>query len=95
MERWRVERHRGFESLRFRSNSYQQEEWSTISYDFRAVIEEMREEGEGSRGAFYEAWGSGISNLLLPLAELLEDASDSNPELVEKITRGLYNGYID
>lgn len=47
------------------------------------LLETMRLEGGGDRGVFYELYGSGIREALLPLAELLELNLETNPELVE------------
>ena len=62
--------------------------------DIDDVLGEMREEGTGSRGRYYEAWGSGIRELLVPLADLLEASKDEHPELVNKVATGLYRGYL-
>ena len=62
--------------------------------DIDDVLGEMREEGTGSRGRDYEAWGSGIRELLVPLADLLEASKDEHPELVNKVATGLYRGYL-
>lgn len=58
----------------------------TIAHD---IIRELREEGEGSRGMFYELYGSAITPALLPLADLFETAFAEHPELVEKTARAI------
>lgn len=56
-----------------------------------AIIEEMKEEGEGSRGIFYENFGSSISSALLPLAKLIEESPDKETAL--KVALLLSRGY--
>ena len=51
------------------------------------IIALLREEGEGNRGVFYEAYGSNIRPLLIPLADLLDAAQGEHPEAVSKIIR--------
>lgn len=46
-------------------------------------IAEMKEEGEGSRGQYYELYGSAIQPALSPLAQLFEAALPTHPKLVE------------
>lgn len=41
---------------------------------------ELREEGEGNRGVFYELYGSAIHPSLVPLAELLEAVAESHTD---------------
>lgn len=43
----------------------------------------MREEGLGNRAGYYEKFGSAITPALLPLADLLEVAHATHPELAE------------
>lgn len=57
------------------------------------IINEMKEEGQGSRGVFYENFGSGIQASLLPLAELLEVSREAHPALVEQVAIALERGY--
>lgn len=57
------------------------------------IIQDMREEGEGSRGVFYENFGSGIQAALVPLAALLELSHHDYPELVEQVAIALERGY--
>lgn len=54
------------------------------------IIRTMKEEGEGSRGVFYENYGSGINPVLVPLAELLDATKDTYPELVERVASSFY-----
>lgn len=56
-------------------------------------IDEMKEEAAGSRGVFYENFGSAIREILNPLSTLLEQTKDDYPELVEEIARKMYRGY--
>lgn len=53
------------------------------------LIEAIREEAEGSRGSYYEIYGSPITPLLTPLAELLQVNLETNPELVELVLLNL------
>jgi len=49
----------------------------------QAILEaanELREEGEGNRGAFYELYGSAIHPSLIPLADLLEATAESHTD---------------
>lgn len=55
----------------------------------RELIEDIREEAEGSRGSYYEIYGSPITPLLTPLAELLQVNLETNPELVELVLLNL------
>lgn len=51
------------------------------------IIALLREEGEGNRGVFYEAYGSNIRPLLIPLADLLDNAQGEHPEAVSEVIR--------
>lgn len=68
-------------------SEFNQEQQEELDY----IIKEMREEGEGSRGVFYDNFGSAISPSLLLLAQLLEDSLDKNNALT--VARKLYRGY--
>lgn len=59
--------------------------------ELEEIINEMREEGEGSRGIFYENFGSAIRSSLVPLAELLEQSTDKAKAL--EVARKLRQGY--
>lgn len=55
------------------------------------IISELREEGTGSRGVFYENYGSAIRFLLVPLAELLEATKHEHPELTDRVADSIYH----
>ena len=63
-----------------------------ITPETQGIIDEMEEEGSGSRGLFYENFGSGIRNTLSPLAELLNQTKDEHPELVTKVAQAISRG---
>jgi len=58
---------------------------------FDNIINLMKEEGSGSRGVFYENFGSSIRNTLVPLAEILEESPDKQKAL--EVATSLYRGY--
>lgn len=82
--------YRRFKSCRLRAIITEE----AIMADIDDIIAEMREEGTGSRGTFYESWGSGIREILVPLADLLEASKDEHPELVNKVATGMQRGYL-
>lgn len=53
------------------------------------LITEMREEGEGSRDRYYELYGSGIRNTLVPLADLLDASKADHPDLVQRVLEAI------
>lgn len=55
------------------------------------IISELREEGTGSRGTFYENYGSSIHPLLVPLAELLDATKHEHPELADRVAESIYH----
>lgn len=55
------------------------------------IIELMVEESEGSRGVFYENFGSSIRNTLKPLAEILQESPNKKKAL--EVARMFYRGY--
>lgn len=55
------------------------------------IIDLMIEEGTGSRGVFYENFGSSISKTLIPLAEILKESPDKKKAL--EVAISLYRGY--
>lgn len=59
--------------------------------DANDIIRELREEGEGSRGTFYENYGSSIKPTLTPLADLLEAAQEEHPDLVKRVAEAIYH----
>lgn len=61
-----------------------------MTMDTEDIIRELRAEGEGERGVFYENYGSGIHATLLPLADLLNAAQDEHPELVARVASSIY-----
>lgn len=61
------------------------------------IIEEIRSEcscpeHRGSRGVFYENFGSGFSRSLHNLALTLDAVKQTNPELAHSLAKSLYYG---
>lgn len=54
-----------------------------IAIDFQKELDELREEGLGNRGAYYEKFGSAITPALLPLADVFEVAYATHPDLAK------------